>query len=425
LPMERDGRPVHLVGLVMQPIFEITASGTHGAPCPGPYRRSILRNIHLRTGDHAWIDGLDGDEVHWLSEQRLGRPWRPRALPGNSPDFINEPDPDATFGQPEADLLLELKNQVNTLADYVSLLMSKSDGHPDDIPDAAADETVFEEICYLAAQPSGIAYPGTENDGAIPLMLLDHMRGANHLSFTVASGLKEDSDFAYTGTTGTVTVYAILRPLDELRIPSPHRMRGYDETKRDFVYRSAGRVMTFGIRDTRDANGVMDYPNHLLYSGITLTCDDQVYASDFVGYELYSQHMWKRRLGQNHDGELVGYGYAPFLPIAQALPGEKRSRMMSGKFRVQINERRDSKANLRNDSRLLVHETGRNTNTYHQAMHRVLGVDASRAGLETRLAKPKGTKKHPMADVLDHATYFPGMAGMGLKVPSAKARRKA
>lgn len=425
----RDGRPVHLLGFELETAMQYDVSGNPANALPGAFVRSVLANIVLRSGDHRWIDALDGDEVHLLSELRRGN-----VFDGQQPSLASLVDPLITSAnaaaqtgayvqadvQTIATLANELKTDVNTIATLVnqlkefvaSLAMGGSPGDPADIAAVnAADVARTETIRYLCSD-LGLS----PRDGAIPLALLDEKKGANGLWFTVAKGFKGSAN--YTLDHATVTVRAILATFDEVRFPTPHVMRAWDEARTDFQVMPEGRVLSLFIRDTTRQDGSIRAPDHSGYDGLTITLDNEVIQHSRTVADLVREFNERARLGERK----YSTSTPPLLPISIARAHDKRTNMHSGTFRFEIKTRKDAGAVVQTKSRVLLHETGRNTSTSMANTKRIIGAPVEGTLIEPRF-ETKGNRgpEHPLADVIDQAAYWPGIFA---RVPAQKLALK-
>lgn len=419
LQQVRDGRPVHLLALELEVAMQYDVANNPSAALPGPYVRSVLDNIVLRSGDHRWVDALDGDELQLLGELRRGNALPSRTLDINAPALVNDAAADTTYGAEELALLGDLTDAVNALRaavlemerDIVALQLG-TPGDPEDIPaanDADASRTVIlRYVCHgLGSSPW---------DGAIPLALLDESKGANGLSFRVAKGFKGSAD--YTIDHATVKVRAVLCTRDELRFPTPHTMRAWDEARSDFHVTPEGRVLSLLVRDVATQAGAIVAPNHSNYDGITITIDNEVIQHSRSVAELVSELNERARPWER----LFPTGPAPFLPISIARGGEKRTSLHSGTFRVEIKTRKDAANQTLTKSRVLLHETGRHNSPSIANQKRIVGAPVAGTLIEPRFTE-KGARgpEHPIADVIDQAAYWPGIFA---RVPAQKLALK-
>lgn len=374
LPKAIGGRPCHVESIDIEADIVLShAGGTQLVP--GELVNSVFKNIVLRHGEHRFVSALDGDEVNFLGSQRAGE-------------------------------------------DIVTM--------PADIPNAVDAAVARSARVRIQCTPGRAGDSGQQADGAIPTALL-HEDKNGELSFEVGATLIGAAGVAVVSVSNLV-VTARLLVLDHLRVPTAWRMRAYDEKQKDFTVKPDGRALVVAIRDRKTAAGVVEAPDHSGYAGLTLTIGDSVIYTGRTPAEVADYH--NRSLPVTATPLTTS---APeFLPLYVAPPGERRSKMLSGKVRLEMETVADSQDNVRTGgARVLIHETGKSNHPTLHVMLLALGapVDAtnptkSQAGNETRFANRDGrTSRHSLSDVLDQAAYWSGMTREGYSIPDRKLSR--
>lgn len=370
-----QGRPNHAILMLVK--FTVLYQVAQAATIPGFLLATALKSIYLKSAGHAFIKGLDGEDLAFLSALRYGT--------------------------------------------YIRTL-------PQDVAHvgAAADQTVDVEVVIPIANFGG--QPGTEDDGAIPVRMLDETKGENGLSFEVAASFDGLADVTIDEIQN-VEITAITKPLDHLRVPTPWRMRTYSEVQTDFRVRIDGRSISSVIRDRKLAAGTPSSPpDHSGYDGIELVLNDTAIFNSRSAADLALMHNLQAPIGAS----LLDEAAPSYLPISVAQPGTKRSKMDSGVIQVVLQTRNDSAAAALTKSRLLVHETGRSSHSVTHKFLQELGAPADAANdsraaaeLSARFANKDGrSASHPLRDVLDAAAFWAGMNGEGYTVPARKFNRQ-
>lgn len=373
LPKAIEGRPVHVKALVLRGTVQYDASAA--ATVYGYLAAACFADIQLKGAGHRFIAGLDGTDINKLASLRAG-----------------------------ADQATEPSDAVHAMA--------------------ASDQTLSVEVVIPIANMFGPE--GAKHDGAIPAALLNENSSDSGLEFTCASTFDGLANVTIDNIT-SIEVDAILEPLDHLRVPTPWRMRKVTEAEEDFTVALDGRAIACVVYDRKQEDGTYeDAPTHQGYSQLQLVKNDVVVFSNRAMDDMARFYNFQVPLG----GTTLSTSTPEVLPLSLPQPGTKRSKMDSGRIRLECGTRQDATQATLTKSRLLIWETGRSS---HSQMHKFLlalgapaeSANPSRAAtfLRARFANKDGRSAgHPIADVLDRAAYWPGMSRKGYSIPEKKLR---
>jgi hypothetical protein len=176
LPTSRAGRPLHIVALQIVATVQHTrtASGMTAGVMPGRLLPTVIRSTRMEAGGHVYIDNLDGGDLKFIQ----------------------------------------------------SLRYAASEGHEQDLTSAdVTDDTDIVEITLPFGRPS--ASSKKRYDGVLPCALfVGPGRESNKLEFNVDSAFGSDGPTgAFPGVSSSgltaLTVFAVLAPLDRVRIATP------------------------------------------------------------------------------------------------------------------------------------------------------------------------------------------------------------
>ncbi len=247
---DADGKIAHTRGIIIECMFKLVATGTSDAVT----RRSLMGVFSALTlknaAGHVYFNNLDGrmlmDEMFVrfgrhtqapYSYQNIGELGSP--FPGDSTEdadiggsladpLISTADADATYGQPEADLINELKADVNTASDLINQLRDALTGpHSREaiLPAnaAAGNYYVHVRFAFDLVAPVGL---GSQLEGLVPLPFLT-MVGRDALQVRIASVIPDVSG---------VTIGEVLTPdrrgqpemVSAVNDAPPNATTGYD-----------------------------------------------------------------------------------------------------------------------------------------------------------------------------------------------------
>lgn len=369
---ERDGRPVHLRRLLLEVAFQVD---TVAASMPGAVsvemQRGVLQNLDLYAGDHHFLDSIDGEELHRLSARRRGD--------------------DPAVGSGSA------------------------------IPDA--DATSVQRTVIINLECVDSSAPGCEKDGSIPLALLNENRGKCGLRFTVGVPKGVPGVTIDAGSV-TVTAIGVFACYDELRVPTPWKMRAIESNKfADMEIPTFGRINHLEVRNWFAADGTTTIvsPDHTAWTGIDVWVGNERIADKLSAGQLAQFYSTKLRPGM----DVMDPAQPDGVALITSAPHDKRTMRMSGPLRLKATSALYSGSPCAK-ARFLIHETGAQNAPILRTWAHILGAPppGSKNGLtgEPRFAVAGNRgPTHPVADILDLAGYWPGMPWA---VPARKARRK-